>query len=59
MKETMKIQINPAWSEPNGSLKSFAYKMVCNADFRTDIWCIWSFFALWGGVCVWVAHGIS
>jgi len=44
--------IPSSWSEPNGSLKSFLYKMVHDVNFRGDIIGIVLFFVIWGGFCV-------
>ena len=54
---TFKSKID--WSEPNGSLKSFLYKMIYHSDFRSDILCIWTFFGAWGGFCVWALRGMT
>ena len=48
---------NSTWREPNGSLKSFVYKMFFNKGFRSELLAIWSFFLLLGSSCVWAVHG--
>jgi cytochrome c-type biogenesis protein CcmH/NrfF len=39
----MIFRVPLAWGVPNGSLKSFIYKMVYNPKFRIETLLIWSF----------------